>query len=90
VAKFRFVAWLLNWLLEKPAFEFQYDEGNREKSTKKHGVSNDEVEELFESRSAIPLGIQISPKVDEESLRLLVRPEGSGLSLLYLRFEKAA
>jgi hypothetical protein len=35
MAKFKFVEWLLLWLLEEAHFEFDWDEGNRTKSSAK-------------------------------------------------------
>ncbi|PIR23537.1 MAG: hypothetical protein COV44_02085 [Deltaproteobacteria bacterium CG11_big_fil_rev_8_21_14_0_20_45_16] len=80
MAKFRFVEWLLNWLLETPEFQFEWDAGNRSKSTAKHGVSTDEVESVFRGGLAVPLGIQESPRVDEERLGL-VGPTATGKML---------
>ncbi len=68
MAVFRFVEWLLLWLLETENFEFQWDTGNRSKNQTKHGVSIQEVEEVFILGLAMPLGIQIKPKANEERL----------------------
>ncbi|MBI4040511.1 MAG: BrnT family toxin [Deltaproteobacteria bacterium] len=68
MAQWRFVEWLLFWLLETQTFEFEWDEGNRTKNEQKHGISIYEVETVFRSGSALPLGIQISPPVLEQRL----------------------
>ena len=80
MAKFRFVEWLLNWLLETPEFQFEWDAGNRSKSSAKHGVSTDEVESVFRVGLAVPLGVQVQPKVNEERLGL-VGPTTTGKML---------
>ncbi len=77
MAKWNFVEWLLFWILETSHFEFEWDEGNRTKSATKHGISTDEVEAVFRSGYALPLGVQISPVVPEQRLGL-VGPAVSG------------
>lgn len=59
VAIWEFVEWLLIWLQENS--EFEWDQGNLSKNSRKHGVSVQEVEEVFGSGRALPLGIQVSP-----------------------------
>ena len=71
MAAFRFVEWLLLWLLETDVIEFQWDTGNRSKNRVKHDISTLEVEEVFILGLAIPLGIQIRPAVEEERLGLV-------------------
>lgn len=71
MAKFKFVEWLFFWLLEEAHFEFEWDDGNRTKSTTKHSVSIEETEQVFLLRQAIPLGVQISPHVPEERLGIV-------------------
>ena len=71
VAQFQFVEWLALWILETLFFRFEWDEGNQRKSYLKHGVTCDEVEEFFILGSAIPIGVQVSPPVDEERLAIV-------------------
>jgi len=71
MAKWEFVEWLMFWILETSYFEFEWDDGNLTKSQIKHGVSKDEVEAVFRSGLAIPLGIQISPEVPEQRLGVI-------------------
>lgn len=71
MAKWRFVEWLLFWLLETQKFEFEWDQGNRTKNAQKHGVSIYEVESVFRSGLALPLGIQMSPPVLEQRLGIV-------------------
>lgn len=71
MAKFKFVEWLLPWLLETTRFEFEWDEGNRTKSAAKHAVATQEAEEVFMSGQAAPLGVQISPETCEERLGIV-------------------
>ena len=72
MASFKFVEWLLVWLEESELFIFDWDEGNQEKNKEKHGVEIKEIEEVFYARHMIlPLGIQISPRVEEERLGII-------------------
>lgn len=77
MAQFKFVQWLIHWLQETSGFQFEWDEGNSFKSTKKHGVAPDETEEVFLLRQAAPLGVQTSPKTTEERLGI-IGPNYSG------------
>ncbi len=71
MAKFEFVEWLFYWLLESRSFDFDWDMANRTKSRTKHNVSVGEVEEVFNSGVALPLGIQVSPPASEERLGIV-------------------
>ncbi len=71
MAKWEFAEWLLFWLLETSQFEFEWDEGNQTKNATKHGISTEEVETVFRSGLALPLGIQISPPAFEQRLGLV-------------------
>ena len=71
MATFEFIEWLLDWLYENKSFEFIWDKGNQEKNKVKHNVETREIEEVFEERAAIPLGLQISPKVSEDRLGII-------------------
>jgi uncharacterized protein len=77
VAQWEFVEWLLMWLLETSHFEFEWDAGNLTKSAGKHGVEPAEVEAVFRSGLALPLGVQASPRTTEQRLGL-VGPAVSG------------
>ena len=68
MAQWEFVEWLLFWILETSYFEFEWDEGNSTKSAKKHGVETHEIEAVFRSGLALPLGIQINPPANEQRL----------------------
>ena len=72
------------WILETSTFEFEWDQGNQSKSAAKHGVSTEEVEAVFRSGLALPLGIQIQPLFPEQRLGL-VGP-GMGGRLLQVAF----
>jgi uncharacterized DUF497 family protein len=84
MAKWEFVEWLLFWILETSHFEFEWDRGNKTKSASKHGISTEEVEAVFRSGLALPLGIQTQPVVPEQRLGL-VGPTISG-KLLQVAF----
>lgn len=84
MAQWEFVEWLLFWILETSHFEFEWDAGNLSKSAAKHGISTEEVEAVFRSGLALPLGIQIRPLHPEQRLGL-VGPTISG-RLLQIAF----
>jgi hypothetical protein len=71
MAQWDFVEWLLFWILETSHFEFEWDKGNSSKSLLKHKISIEEVEAVFRAGTALPLGIQISPLVNEQRLGLV-------------------
>lgn len=71
MATFEFVEWLLHWLFETEEFEFQWDLGNLSKNLLKHKVFRTEIEEVFLSGTAFPLGLQITPKANEQRLGVL-------------------
>lgn len=71
MAQWEFVDWLLFWILETSHFEFEWDEGNLTKNSKKHGIETYEIEAVFRSGMALPLGIQISPITNEQRLGLI-------------------
>lgn len=57
----------LNQFLERIAYDFEWDEGNLTKNEMKHGITSKEIEEVFYSLFVIPLGVQVSPMIDDES-----------------------
>lgn len=66
MAQFEFVEWLVLWLLKPRELEFDWDDGNQTKSLQKHGIKIESVEQFFLNREClVPLGIQVSPSVDE-------------------------
>lgn len=71
MAKFKFVEWLILWLIETAQFDFEWDAGNRTKSAAKHAVATMEVEEVFLLGQAAPLGVQVSPEAPEERLGIV-------------------
>lgn len=80
MATFEFVEWLLVWLFETRDYNFQWDKGNQTKNKSKHGIETTDIEEVFCSKLAIPLGIQVSPVVQEERLGI-VGPTKKGVLL---------
>ncbi len=68
MGQFQFVIWLAYWYVTADSFEFEWDSGNYSKSAAKHGVPVEEVESVFQLKSGVPIGRQISPMVDEERL----------------------
>lgn len=77
MAQWKFTEWLFIWLLETTHFEFEWDHGNKTKNASKHGVSIEEIEGVFKSGFALPLGVQVQPPVMEQRLGL-VGPNFSG------------
>lgn len=77
MAQWEFVDWLLSWILETSHFEFEWDRGNLTKSRAKHGIHPEEVEAVFRSGKALPLGVQIQPVTPEQRLGV-VGPALSG------------
>lgn len=77
MAQWEFVEWLLFWILETSHFEFEWDKGNESKNAAKHKISTAEIEAVFRSGAALPLGIQLSPPADEQRLGI-VGPTLSG------------
>jgi uncharacterized DUF497 family protein len=77
MAQFIFVEWLALWLVQAISIEFDWDDGNLIKSLIKHRVSDLEVEEVFMTGLAVPIGVQVSPIVDEERLAV-VGPTSDG------------
>lgn len=71
MAQWEFVEWLLFWILETSHFEFEWDVGNKSKNATKHGISTNEVEAVFRSGLALPLGIQTAPVAPEQRLGLI-------------------
>ena len=68
MAQWEFVEWLMFWILETSHFEFEWDDGNQTKNKEKHGITTEEIEAVFRSGASLPLGIQISPAVNEQRL----------------------
>jgi uncharacterized DUF497 family protein len=71
MAQWLFVEWLLIWILETTHFEFDWDTGNTTKNAKKHGVEIREVESVFCSGLALPLGEQLNTPGDENRLGIV-------------------
>lgn len=72
MAKFEFIEWLVDWILEQGEFAFHWDIGNKTKSVQKHGITCEEAESVFQQIESIRvLGEQISPEVDEPRYGIL-------------------
>ena len=70
-ARFRFLDWLLDWLLSLQDFPFDWDAGNETRSLQKHSITCEEAEEVFATRLFVPLGEQIEPFPHEPRYGLL-------------------
>lgn len=71
MARWEFVDWLLFWILETSSFEFEWDSGNSSKNKTKHGLDTEQIEYVFRSGFALPLGVQIFPIHSEQRLGLI-------------------
>ena len=72
MAQFRFVLWLVEWLLIQSHFVFEWDLGNDTKNLQKHKVTTREAEEVFESPEDLrALGEQVMPTTLEPRFGLL-------------------
>lgn len=65
LAKFRYVYWLVEFLLSSECFSFDWDEANSTKSEEKHGVTVDMIESAFDDNKLLALGEQYQPVVKE-------------------------
>lgn len=80
MAQFKFILWLAYWYLQSEDFTFEWDVGNSTKSETKHGVTQNEVEMLFNLKLGVPIGRQVTPEVEEERL-CIVGPIDTGRML---------
>jgi uncharacterized DUF497 family protein len=98
MASFRFIQWMIDWFENQTAFAFEWDLGNLTKNLKKHGVSREEAESVFEQVEAIRvLGEQIRPKCAEPRYGILgltseMKPvfvcftiRGAGIRIIHIR-----
>lgn len=77
MGQFKFVIWLAHWYFRTESFVFDWDVGNLTKSVRKHGITTEDVESLFELKLGVPIGEQVAPAVDEGRL-CVVGPSASG------------
>ena len=75
------------WLTQLgPAFDdFDWDDGNRGKSEKKHGVTDEEIESLMSTEAFVFAGRIESPRVEWRGLLLGRTPESRLLALVFTR-----
>ncbi|MEZ4814428.1 MAG: BrnT family toxin [Bdellovibrionota bacterium] len=67
MAKFEFLALLLQWFESMQELEFEWDHGNKVKSAIKHEITCEEAESLFHMKDfLILLGKQVRPPVPED------------------------
>ena len=71
MALFKLSEWLVTWLYESSSFSFDWDFGNIEKNETKHGVTTEEVEEIFKYGKMLPLGKQVRPVVKEDRFGII-------------------
>jgi uncharacterized DUF497 family protein len=80
-----FLDWLLVWILETSYFEFVWDSGNSSKNLSKHELATHQIEFVFRSGAALPLGLQIAPETKREQRFGIVGPNSDG-KLLQVAF----
>jgi uncharacterized DUF497 family protein len=85
MAQWVFLEWLLVWILETSYFEFEWDNGNSLKNSSKHHLALDQIEFVFRSGKALPLGLQVSPETGGEQRFGLVGPNSEN-QLLQVAF----
>ena len=85
VAQWVFLDWLLVWILETSYFEFDWDVGNSIKNQTKHTLALYQIEFVFRSGKALPLGLQIAPDTDGEQRFGIVGPNSDN-KLLQVAF----
>ena len=73
MAKFKYIYWLVEFLLSERDFLFDWDEGNSGKSKDKHGVTIEMVESSFEDSNLLALGEQYQPIVDEDRYGIIAK-----------------
>ena len=72
VAKFRFISWLVDWVVTQGTFSFEWDSGNETKSFQKHGITRGDAESVFDQPEAIrALGEQVAPEAAEPRYGLI-------------------
>lgn len=86
MAKWKFVEWLLLWLLETNIFYFEWHEGNTRKSKEKHNVTTDEAESVFHLGEVFPLGVQILDTLSSEEERLGIIGKATNGKILQIAF----
>ena len=73
MAKFKFIYWLVEFLLSGEDFIFDWNEGNSTKSEEKHGVSLEMVESAFQDGLLLALGeSNISQLLTKSDMGLLL------------------
>lgn len=73
MAKFKYIHWLLEFLLSNSDFIFEWDKGNSYKSQEKHSVTVNMVESAFMDINILPLGEQYQPEVVEARYGLIAK-----------------
>ena len=73
LAKFKYIYWLVEFLLSERVFLFDWDDGNSGKSEDKHGVTIEMVESSFEDSNLLALGEQYQPVVNEDRYGIIAK-----------------
>ncbi len=75
MAKFRFIYWLLEYLLSQEMFVFDWDDGNTTKSEEKHGIEISIIESCFYDQDLMALGEQYQPIVNESRYGIIAKAD---------------
>jgi uncharacterized DUF497 family protein len=70
VAKYEYFEWLVGFIASK-GFDFDWDDGYRDKSHLKHSVTALQIESAFDDPNAISVGIQVSPETIEARFAII-------------------
>jgi hypothetical protein len=70
MAVFDYDPWLQEFI-EAGQFVFEWDSGNRTKNWIRHGIKTGECEEVFVGGGALPIGVQVTPPVNENRYAVL-------------------
>lgn len=79
MAKFKFIYWLVEFVLSTENFIFDWDGGNSTKSKDKHGITVDIVESAFSDENLLALGEQFQPIVNESRYGVIAKSIDSNI-----------
>lgn len=73
VAKFKRLAWLIEFFHRKKKFEFEWDDWNSKKILNKHGFIEEEIESAFFDPEVLFLGIQVEHDFTEDRFGIIAK-----------------
>lgn len=75
MAKFKRLAWLLEFFRRNKELEFEWDDWNSKKILNKHGFVEEEIESAFSDPELLCLGIQIEHDFTEDRFGIVAMTE---------------